>query len=209
MAVSYLSMSAMLHTIELIGVLAFACSGLIEARRKRMDWVGVFTVAFIAAFGGGTLRDLLLDRRPLFWVENQEYPIILFILTLIAVPMLRRLRQIMTDKVLDWADAIGLGLFSVNGTSMAMEAGMPVFVCVMMGVITGIFGGVLRDIICNEIPMVFRRSQLYATCAFAGCWIYLAGHYVELPEVVSLLAGILSTFILRILAIRFDWKLPA
>ncbi|MBC3869144.1 trimeric intracellular cation channel family protein [Undibacterium oligocarboniphilum] len=202
-------MNAMLHTIEVAGIIAFASSGFIEARRKRMDIVGVFTVAFITAFGGGTLRDLLLDRRPLFWVENQQYPILVFVLALIAMPFLRHLRHAVTESVLEWADALGLGLFSVTGTSLALEAEMPVFICAMMGVITGIFGGVLRDVICNEIPLVFRRSQLYATCAFSGCWVFLFLNWLQASEALSLLAGICTTFALRILAIRFDWKLPA
>jgi len=209
MASSYVGMNAMLHTAEVLGVLAFAGSGFIEARRKRMDAVGCFTVAFITAFGGGTLRDLLLDRRPLFWVENQEYPILIFILSLLAIPLLRHLRHALTENALEWADALGLGLFSVTGTSLAQEADMPLFVCAMMGVITGIFGGVLRDVICNEIPLVFRRSQLYATCAFAGCWVYLLLNWTDASEAVALLAGTSTTFAMRMLAVKFNWKLPA
>ncbi|MFZ6735526.1 trimeric intracellular cation channel family protein [Undibacterium sp. Ji42W] len=208
MTTSYLGMSSMLHTIEVAGILAFASSGFIEARRKRMDVVGVFTVAFITAFGGGTLRDLLLDRRPLFWVENQEYPIIIFVMSLIAIPFLRHLRNAVTENAIVLADALGLGLFSVTGASLAQEAQMPMFVCVMMGVITGIFGGVLRDIICNEIPLVFRRSHLYATCAFAGCWTYLILNWLEVNEGVALGFGVGICFVLRMMAVRFDWKLP-
>ncbi|BBB65666.1 membrane protein [Undibacterium sp. YM2] len=208
MTTSYLGMSSMLHTIEVAGILAFASSGFIEARRKRMDVVGVFTVAFITAFGGGTLRDLLLDRRPLFWVENQEYPILIFVMSIIAIPFLRHLRNAVTENAIVLADALGLGLFSVTGASLAQEAQMPMFVCVMMGVITGIFGGVLRDIICNEIPLVFRRSHLYATCAFAGCWTYLILNWLELNEGVALWFGVGICFVLRMMAVRFDWKLP-
>lgn len=204
----YLGMSSMLHTIEVAGILAFASSGFIEARRKRMDVVGVFTVAFITAFGGGTLRDLLLDRRPLFWVENQEYPIVIFIMSLLAIPFLRRLRSTVMENAIVVADSLGLGLFSVTGSSLALEVGMPMFICVMMGVITGIFGGVLRDIICNEIPLVFRRSHLYATCAFAGCWTYLLLNWLDVSEVVALGFGVGICFALRMLAVRFDWKLP-
>ena len=209
MALNHLGMNVMLHTIEVAGIIAFASSGFIEARRKRMDVVGVFTVAFITAFGGGTLRDLLLDRRPLFWVEHQEYPIMIFVMALIAVPLLRHLRHAVAENAIVFADALGLGLFSVNGASLASEAEMPLFVCAMMGVITGIFGGVLRDVICNEIPLVFRRSNLYATCAFAGCWVYLLLNQLRIAEVIALLFGTATTFLLRMLAVRFDWKLPA
>ncbi|MGE5651040.1 MAG: trimeric intracellular cation channel family protein, partial [Bacillota bacterium] len=181
----------------------------VEARRKDMDLVGVFTVAFITAFGGGTLRDLLLDRRPLFWVEHQEYTLLVFILAMVVTPFMRHLRFAFSEKMLVTADAFGLGLFSVLGASLAKEAGMPLFVSVMMGVITGIFGGVLRDVICNEIPMVFRRGQLYATCAFLGCWCYLLLARVDVPEVLSLSTSILLTVVVRLVAVRFNLRLPA
>ncbi len=174
-----------------------------------MDLVGVFTVSFITAFGGGTLRDLLMDRRPLFWVEHQEYTLLVFILALVITPFMRYFHLAFTEKLLVTADALGLALFSILGASLAQEAGMPLFVCVMMGVITGIFGGVLRDVICNEIPMVFRRGQLYATCAFLGCWCYLLLKYLDVSEVVSLSASILFTVAIRLLAIRFNLRLPA
>lgn len=201
-------MSTLLHGIEIAGIVAFAFSGFIEARRKQMDLVGVFTVAFITAFGGGTLRDLLLDRRPLFWVQHQEYTLLVFLLTFIAIPFLSHLRSSSAEKTIIVADAFGLGLFSTVGTSLAQEMHMPMFVCAMMGVITGIFGGVLRDVICNEIPLVFRRGQLYATCAFAGCWVYLILDFFHAPEAVALILSILVTSIMRLLAVRLDVKLP-
>jgi uncharacterized membrane protein YeiH len=202
------SFSTVIQIIEILGILAFAVSGFVEARRKEMDLVGVFTVSFITAFGGGTLRDLLLDKRPLFWVEHQEYTLLVFILALAITPLLRYFRLRFTEKLLVTADALGLGLFSVLGASQAQEAGMPLFVCVMMGVITGIFGGILRDVICNEIPMVFRRGQLYATCAFLGCWCYLLLDLMNVPEVLSLTASILLTVAIRIAAVRFNLRLP-
>lgn len=201
-------MSTALQLIEVSGLLAFAFSGFIEARRKDMDVVGVFTIAFITAFGGGTLRDILLDRRPLFWVEHQEYTLLVFALALVITPFLRHLQSAFSERLIVTADAFGLGLFSVLGATLAQEAGMPIFVCAMMGVITGIFGGVLRDVLCNEIPMVFRRSHLYATCSFAGCWTYLILHYFALPQEVSLLAGIVVTVALRLAAVRFNLRLP-
>ena len=201
-------MSAALQIIEVLGLLAFAISGFIEARRKDMDLVGVFTVAFITAFGGGTLRDLLLDRRPLFWVEHQEYTLLVFVLTLLVSPFLRHLRSAFSEKLIITADAFGLGLFSALGASLAQEAGMPIFVCAMMGVITGIFGGVLRDVLCNEIPLVFRRGHLYATCSFAGCWTYLVLDRLGVPAGISLSASIVTTVVMRLAAVRFNLRLP-
>ena len=179
--------------IEIVAILVGAFSGFVEARRKRMDLVGVFTVAFITAFGGGTLRDILLDRRPLFWVMHQEYAILIFVLALIAVPLMRTLRQILSERLIVIADAIGLGLFAVAGVSQAQAAGMPLFIASMMGVITGIFGGVLRDIVCNEVPMVFRDGKPYAICAFFGCWMYIGLQYMGVSDDYALWTS--ATFI--------------
>lgn len=197
-----------MQVVEACGIVAFACSGFIEARRKEMDVVGVFVVAFITAFGGGTLRDLLLDRRPLFWVEHQEYAVAVFLLALIATPFFRHLRSAAAERAIIFADALGLGLFSAVGTSVALNAGMPIFICIMMGVITGIFGGVLRDVLCNEIPLVFRRGQLYATCSFVGCWIYLGLDWLHAPQPLTLGISILVILAMRLLAVRFDLRLP-
>lgn len=164
---------SLIKILEILAILVGAFSGFIEARSKKMDVVGIFTVAFITAFGGGTLRDILLDKRPLFWVTHQEYAILIFVLSLVAVPAIRTVRRIMSERLIVTADALGLGLFSIVGVSQALEAGMPLFIASMMGVITGIFGGVLRDIVCNEIPMVLRDGRPYAICSFAGCWMYL------------------------------------
>ncbi len=201
-------MNTVLQVIEVCGILAFAFSGFIEASRRDMDLVGVFTVAFITAFGGGTLRDLLLDRRPLFWVEHQEYTLLVFVLALVVTPFLRHLRTSLSEKIIIVADALGLGLFSALGASMAEHAGMPIFVCVMMGVITGIFGGVLRDVVCNEIPLVFRRGHLYATCSFAGCWTYLILERFEAFQAGALIVSIFVTCTMRLLSVRFNLKLP-
>lgn len=172
--------------IEILAILVGAFSGFIEARTKRMDLVGVFTVAFITAFGGGTLRDILLDKRPLFWVTHQEYAILIFVLSLIATPLIRTLRKIVSERMVVVADALGLGLFSVAGVAQALESNMPLFVASMMGVITGIFGGILRDIVCNEIPMVLRDGKPYAICAFLGCWMYLLMQKTGIPPDFSL-----------------------
>jgi uncharacterized membrane protein YeiH len=203
------NLSTLLLAIEVLGIVAFAMSGFIEAQRREMDMVGIFTVGFVTAFGGGTLRDLLLDQRPLFWVERQEYVLLIFVLALVITPFIRHLSSGRAEKLILVADALGLGLFSVLGTSIAEDAAMPMFVCVMMGVITGIFGGVLRDVLCNEIPLVLRRGQLYATCAFFGCWVVLLLDKINAPESMTVSAGIAVTCVMRLLAVRFDLRLPA
>src|SRR5687767_13178007 len=134
--------------IEVCAIVAFAVSGLIEAARKRLDVVGVFASAFLTAFGGGTVRDLLIDRRPFFWVEYQEYLWLVFAMSLVAIPWFRSRHYHFTGRAIVVPDALGLGLFSILGTSQALAAGMPGFVAVLMGVITGVVGGVLRDVVC-------------------------------------------------------------
>jgi uncharacterized membrane protein YeiH len=197
----------LIRIIEIMAILVGAFSGFIEARRKRMDIVGVFTVAFITAFGGGTLRDILLDKRPLFWVIHQEYAILIFVLALVATPVMRTLRQILSERLIVIADAIGLGLFSIAGVSAALDAGMPLFIASMMGVITGIFGGVMRDIVCNEIPMVFRDGKPYAICAFVGNWLFLSMRAVHLPYDFALWSSAAFITGLRLVTWRFDLRM--
>ena len=147
----------LLRAIEIIAIMVAAFSGFAEAQRKQMDVVGLYTVAFITAFGGGTLRDILLDRRPLFWVEHQEYALLVFALSLVAFPLMKLFRQLVSEWVIVLADAVGMGLFSVSATALSLQLGYSAFVSIMMGVITGCFGGILRDIICNEVP-IDRKS---------------------------------------------------
>ncbi len=193
--------------IEIMAILVGAFSGFIEARRKRMDLVGVFTVAFITAFGGGTLRDILLDKRPLFWVTHQEYAILIFILALIAAPLIRTLRQIVSERLIVVADAIGLGLFSIAGVASALDAQMPIFIASMMGVITGIFGGVLRDIVCNEVPMVFRDGKPYAICAFFGSWMFLLMRHFDLSHDLALWSSATVITAIRLLTWKYDMRM--
>lgn len=197
----------LIKIIEIMAILVGAFSGFVEARTKKMDVVGVFTVAFITAFGGGTLRDILLDKRPLFWVTHQEYAILIFVLALIAVPLIRTLRKIVSERLIVIADALGLGLFSVAGVSQALAAGMPLFIASMMGVITGIFGGVLRDIVCNEIPMVLRDGRPYAICSFAGCWTYLIMHETGVAPGFALWSSALLICALRLVTWAKDVRL--
>jgi uncharacterized membrane protein YeiH len=198
----------MLAIIEIGAIIAFAVSGLIEAARRRMDIVGVFTVAFVTAFGGGTLRDVLLDRRPLFWVQHQEYVWLVLILTLVGPPVLGVMRHRWADRVMKVTDAIGLGLFAVSGAALAMAAEMPLIVVVMMGVVTGVFGGVLRDVLCNEIPVVFQDHRPYALCAFVGGWILVGFDAAGADAWLSLLMGAGATTGIRLLALALDWRIP-
>ena len=196
-----------LQVLEFLAVLAFALSGFIEAERKKVDPVGVFVVAFLTAFGGGTLRDVLLDRRPFYWVEHETYVLVLFALTAVAPFVLRLMRRHFPFWLFILADAIGLGIFSVAGTALALEAGLPMFSSAMLGVVTGVFGGVLRDVILNEVPMVLRDGRPYATAAFAGCWIYMGLAWLGLAQGNALWIAALAIVVLRMLAWWREWSI--
>lgn len=198
-----------LIAIEVGGTVAFAMSGLIEATRKRMDIVGVFSVAFVSAFGGGTIRDVLLDRRPLFWIENQEYLWLVLAMVLTTPLWLKTLRHKFGGHLMEFADACGLGLFAISGATIASAAGMPMLVSMMMGVVTAIFGGVSRDVLCNEVPKVYSDHRPYALCALFGCGVFLALDTIELPLPMSTLAGIGAATGSRLLTVAFDLRLPA
>lgn len=200
--------SLVLQIMEWLATAAFALSGIIAAARKRMDVVGVCVVACLAAFGGGTLRDLLLDHRPFFWVRQQEALIGVFVLCLLAMILMRQKHMGWTERAILWPDALGLALFNASGVHLALQANMPGFVAILMGVITGIFGGVLRDMVCNEVPAVLSDHRPYAVCAFAGGWVYLGVWHTSAPGWAALLSCLAVTAGLRALAIWKNWELP-
>lgn len=194
--------------IEVMAVISGAVFGVLLARRKGMDFVGVFSVAFMTAFGGGTLRDLLLDRHPLFWIQYSWYPVIVFGVAAI-VSLIPRIPP-WVEKFLHFPDAMGLGLFSVLGTQIALDENVAPFVAVLFGVITGTFGGVIGDIACNEVPNLFRpATPLYATCAFVGGWVLLGCKMLPLPESADFVISATMVVLLRLIALRFNIGLRA
>lgn len=203
------SISTIQFSIEIVATFAFALSGLIAGARKKMDAVGLCIVSGMAAFGGGTLRDILLDRRPFFWVENSHWLWLLIAICLLAMLFMRERHILLTEKAIQIPDALGLGLFAALGTKIALDLGMPAIVAALMGMMTAVFGGVLRDICCNEIPKAFNDHQPYAILAFLGGWMVVGLSHLGLPEwlILSLAAGI--TTLLRGLAIQFKWHLPS
>lgn len=207
-----MTFSDLQRAFEVAAVVFAALSGIVDARRKNLDLVGAFVVGLTTAFGGGTLRDVLLDRRPLFWVARPEYTVIVLALSVayLYVPFaVRVLRERPVLVLADVLDAVALGLFGGLGTQAALDLGVPAFVAVLFGVMTGAFGGVLRDIVLNEVPLLFRpTTQLYATAAFAGGLVQVALARVGATLASALAAGALVTVAVRLFAIRFDWRLP-
>jgi uncharacterized membrane protein YeiH len=199
----------LLVVLEGIGVLAFAASGLLAGATKRLDAVGVAVIAFLTAFGGGTLRDLLLDRGPFFWVANEGWVWAVIVLAVVGPVVLRSRHIEPTAKAMQWPDAVGLGLFAASGTQVALDSGASALVATLMGVVTAVFGGMIRDILVNEIPWVVSSYQLYAVIAFAGGWLVWVLGALGLDPVMAVSIGALVTIALRILAIVFNWRLPA
>ena len=207
MSIHALVMEPFFRIIEFTAVTAGALYGILLARSKGLDFVGVFSLAFIVAFGGGTLRDLFLDRHPLFWIAHEIYPITVFGLALLS-SFFRSLPKGLT-KLLYLPDALGLGLFSVLGTQFALDYGATWFVASLLGVVTGSFGGVMGEVICNEVPSLFSSlSPLYATCAFVGNWLFLLLHYAPLSEPTRVLCGIAAIVVIRLIALRWNLCLP-
>jgi uncharacterized membrane protein YeiH len=196
----------LLFILTYVAVTASAISGALEARKNQMDIVGAITIAFVTAFGGGTIRDLLLGRTPIFWLTDPWLSIVTFVVAVISFYWLDRI----SDKFLNVPDAIGLGLFSILGAAYALQLEVSAIVAVLMGVVTGVFGGVLRDLLCNRIPNVFRQNtELYATCSFIGTWVFILLVWLNVNDLIASMIGAITIFSLRLLAIRFKMTLPS
>jgi uncharacterized membrane protein YeiH len=194
-----------LQLLDLIGVAVFAVSGAIAAGRKSLDLLGVVVIAVATAIGGGTLRDLLLDR-PVFWLASPEY-----LLTIFGAALLTPVYTRFADPprgALRIADGLGLALFTISGAKIAEALGMPFVVIVVMATMTGTAGGVLRDVLLNEIPLVFRGGNIYATAAVAGASVYLLVQQAGLDEGGATWIGMVTVAALRFAAIYWGLQIP-
>lgn len=196
--------STLYFIIEVIGTLAFAVSGIRLAARKRFDWFGAYTVGVVTAIGGGTIRDLLLGA-PVFWMASWMY----LAVTGLAFAIVVMFKRVLTSdsRSLFMFDAVGLALFVITGIQKSLAYGFPMWVAMIMGMITGSFGGVLRDVLINEEPLFFRKD-IYATACLAGGVAYYLVSLTNAPLWVP--QGICAATIvgLRVLAVRYNWSLP-
>lgn len=190
--------------LDLFGVAVFAVSGALAAGRKKMDLFGVLVLAVATAVGGGTLRDLVLGATPVFWVRQPAYLIVATLAALTTVVLARRSRP--WPSMLPIADALGLATFTVLGTKHALVAGVEPTVAAVMGVMTGVVGGMIRDVLAGEIPLVLRR-EIYATASLAGA-VLMVGLTVAGTPTASLWAGFTLVLALRLAAIRWRLSLP-
>lgn len=194
-----------LHVLYLIAIVAEAMTAALVAGRKEMDWFGVCVIASITALGGGTVRDILIGRHPLTWIEHPEYLLVTVaaaLATAFIAPYMRRLR-----KVFLTLDAVGLVVFTVIGCNIAAAMQLPLLIVVVVGMVTGCAGGVLRDLLCGQVPLLFQK-ELYASVSMLTGVLYLLLERTPLHHGVTVGIAMLVGFVLRMLAIRYEWNMP-
>jgi uncharacterized membrane protein YeiH len=197
----------MRYVLDLGGVAVFAISGVLAAGRKGLDLLGVAVIAVVTAIGGGTLRDVLLDRHPIFWIADPTYLWVILAATVVTLGYVRL--WIASRRALLIADALGLAFFTIGGVEIAQQAGHSDLIALLMGTITGVAGGVLRDVLLGEIPLIFRPGRLYATAAIGGAGLYLLLAWAGITKEAAALAGMAATVGLRLGAIFWRLELPA
>ncbi len=195
----------MFHLLDIIGTMAFAMSGALTAMSKKLDPFGVFIIAFVTAVGGGTLRDVMIGRTPVGWMQDLTYVYVIilgFILTIIFRKKLDKLRI-----SLALFDTIGLGVFTLIGIQKGIDYHLHPVICIALGTMTACFGGVTRDILCNEIPVIFRE-EIYATICILGGIVFFMLRKMNIEDDVLYLLTSLFIISIRILAVRYKWYLP-
>ena len=195
-----------LFILEMLGTAAFAISGALAAARKGMDIFGFFVLALMPAVGGGTMRDVILDRHPVFWINDVRYVIVALVAAVVVYFSFYRPGG--RQRLLIWMDAMGLALFATLATRICLEFETGAVVAVMLGVASAVTGGMIRDIICNEIPLILTR-EIYATAAFVSSVTFVGLDYLEVDSRVALSVAVLAGFAVRGLSILLDWTLPA
>lgn len=195
----------LLHCLFIIGICVEAITGALAAGRKKMDFFGVMLIACIAALGGGTVRDALFNTYPLTWVIHPEYLLYTSLFAFLTIFIAHSLIRIM--KIFLILDALGLSTFVIIGTQKALNHGLSPSIAIISGMITGICGGMLRDILCNDIPLVLRK-ELYAVIALAGAVLFITLDYFHISENINVIITLISIFTTRLLAIFFHIEIP-
>lgn len=195
----------MLYWFDLFGVIVFAITGSLAAGKNRLDLFGGLVLALVTALGGGTLRDLILGKHPIFWISDLTY-IYFVAATALIVFVIARYKKL-PERTLLIADAFGLAIFSVLGAQVAIQEGVPGLVAVIMGMLTGVAGGIIRDILSNQIPLILRQ-EIYATAALTGAAVYVVLHQIWDVSQLNLALAAAVTLVLRLAAIKWNFSLP-
>lgn len=194
-----------IQTIDILGTIAFAISGVLVALNKRMDPFGVLIIAFVTAVGGGTLRDILIGETPVFWMTNMTFIYVILLTTVLAVIFRAKLNYLRRSLFL--FDTIGIGLYTVIGVEKGISAELHPIICIALGTMSACFGGVIRDILCNEIPVIFRK-EIYATaCIIGGLSYFLLKEFTLGQNLIFIISGLVVISI-RLIAVVFKISLP-
>ncbi|MBD0778949.1 trimeric intracellular cation channel family protein [Maribacter sp. ANRC-HE7] len=191
--------------IDILGAAAFAISGVLVAMEKKLDLFGVLIIAFVTATGGGTLRDVLIGNKPVFWMLNPIYLFTILGAVILAILFVNQLKFL--RKTLFLFDTIGIGLFTMVGIEKGLEAELAPPICIILGTITASFGGVIRDILCNEIPVIFQK-EIYATACILGGVSYFLLAMTPIDSAYSYIVAIMIVIVFRLLAVKFHIALP-
>lgn len=192
-------------TIDILGTIAFAISGVLVAMEKRLDVFGVFIVAFVTAVGGGSLRDMLIGNTPVVWMQQSAYAFTIIGTVILAILFQSKLKYF--RKSLFLFDTIGIGLYTMVGIEKGLGVGLLPIMCIALGTMTASFGGVIRDILCNEIPVIFRK-EIYATACIIGGIAYFLLRKLPFSEEYAYVAGLIIVICIRLLAVRYRITLP-
>jgi uncharacterized membrane protein YeiH len=202
------ALNALIPWFDFIGIIAFALSGVLAGMRRHADPVGIFIAAFTTAFGGGMVRDLMIDRRPFYWTSHEAYIWACFAIVALSPVIYRVLMR--HRNAFSWyifADAIGLGVFVVSGTAQSLAVGLPMLSSAIIGCITGVFGGLLRDVFLNKMPSVVADRQPYATVGFVGAWLFIGMLEAGISLDLSVWASMIFTTGLRMLCVKRKWTI--
>ncbi|MDO5531515.1 trimeric intracellular cation channel family protein [Sutterella sp.] len=202
--------AALAQTTELfdtVGILGFALAGILAAQGRGVDPVGVFILAFTSAFGGVTVRDLLLDLRPFYWVRHDAIVWVLLIVTIFAPRIVKRFSRPAAHEVFLWADAVGLGIFCASGTVLAWEKGLAPLSCSLVGVASGILGGIMRDVLLNRMPSALSDRKPYGLAGFIGCWIGIILLSDDVRPQAATFVTAFTIVLLRMITLKLNWEI--
>ncbi|QHI39079.1 hypothetical protein IMCC3317_44800 [Kordia antarctica] len=193
------------YTLDIIGTFAFAISGVLVAMQKRMDLFGIFIIAFVTAVGGGTLRDVLIGKTPVGWMNDLNYVYTIGLAVIISIIFKNKLNRLRTSLFL--FDTIGLGVFTIIGVEIGISAGLHPIICIALGTMSACFGGVIRDILCNEIPVIFRKEVYATACILGGITFFILQHFRLKEDLIYIFTAAIVISI-RLLVVKFRIQLP-
>lgn len=195
----------LIYVLDILGTFAFAISGALVASEKKLDLFGVIIIAFVTAVGGGMTRDVLIDAHPINWIGDLNY--IWTILAAVVFTFLFKSKIAPLSKTLFLFDTIGIGVFTLLGVQKGISLDLHPFIAVVMGMVSSVIGGVIRDVLTNQVPLIFD-GVIYASVCLLGGTVYLVANYFNLPDNIQYTTTILTIVVVRLLAVKFNWELP-